>query len=568
MIGIDLGTTNSLVAIMRDGIPVVLENELGETLTPSAVAVAEDGTVMIGRAAKDRLVTAPQEGRAFFKRDLGTDVRYSFGKRKWSPVECSALILQEMKRIAELRLGQKVDSAVITVPAYFHDSQRAATAEAAKIAGLKVERLLNEPTAAALAYGFKKPGDESTLLVFDLGGGTFDVTLLEVFDGVVEVKASAGESRLGGEDYTDALAAWITREYHFVPPPAQAGKWRHQLEQVKRRLTQEETTTVQAGELSLPVSREDFRAATADLTGRLWPVVRRCLRDAGVTAKHLSNVLLVGGASRMPLIFEGIRDVLQKEPQANLDPDRVVALGAAVQQALCEGSEDVGDLVLTDVCPHTLGVMVSKQLAPGHHDPGYFEPVIDRNTTVPVSRSKNFNTLHPQQDEIKIQVYQGESRMVNENLKIGEVNIKGLRHQPNQRRPGEVDVRFTYDMNGLLEVEVTNLSSGDKANKVFQQRPGAMTEAEISAALARLAPLKLHPRDSLENRSRLERANRLFAELTGPMRAELSDFIDQFEMALSMQDRERIVSSGEDLDRFMAPFFRAEEEDRDSSSSL
>jgi molecular chaperone HscC len=561
MIGIDLGTTNSLVAIMRDGAPVVLENEQGETLTPSAVAVAEDGGILVGRSAKDRLVTAPDSGKAFFKRDMGTDVRYSFGKRRWSPVECSAQILKEMKRIAELRLGEAVDRAVITVPAYFHDLQRAATAEAAKLAGLKVDRLLNEPTAAALAHGFKKPGDDSTLLVFDLGGGTFDVTLLEVFDGVVEVKASAGESRLGGEDYTDHLSQWIMKEYHYQPSPADTGRWRAKIEQLKRRLSIDDKAIIDLGEVQVPVTRGDFQASTTDLTARLWPVVRRCLRDAGVTPKHLNAVLIVGGASRMPMITEGILDVLQIAPQTNLDPDRVIALGAAVQQALCDGSEDVGDLVLTDVCPHTLGVSVSKQLAPGHHEPGYFEPMIDRNTTVPVSRSKPFNTLHPQQDEIKIQVFQGESRMVTENQLIGEINIKGLRHQPGQRYPGVVDTRFTYDMNGLLEVEVTNLNTGVKTNKVFQQRPGSLSESEIRTALERLAPLKRHPRDAPENRARSERANRLFAELSGPLRSQLSDFIDSFEGALSMQDPTLIQSTGEDLDRFMSPFFRSEEED-------
>ncbi len=560
MIGIDLGTTNSLVAIMRDGVPVVLENEQGETLTPSAIAVADDGAILVGRAAKDRLVTAPESGKAFFKRDMGTDVRYNFGKRRWSPVECSAQILQEMKRIAELRLGEPVDRAVITVPAYFHDLQRAATAEAAKLAGLKVERLLNEPTAAALAHGFKQPGDDSTVLVFDLGGGTFDVTLLEVFDGVVEVKASAGESRLGGEDYTDQLSQWIRKEYHQQPPAAEQGRWRSKMEQLKRRLTTEEKTTLELGDLKIPVTREDFQAATKDLTARLWPVIRRCLRDAGVTPKHLNAVLIVGGASRMPMITAGILDVLQIAPQTNLDPDRVIALGAAVQQALCDGSEAVGDLVLTDVCPHTLGISVVKQLAPGHHESGYFEPMIDRNTTVPVSRSKQFNTLHPQQDEIKIQVFQGESRMVSENQLIGEINIKGLRHQPGQRFQGEVDTRFTYDMNGLLEVEVTNLNTGVKTNKVFQQRPGSLTEAEIKTALERLAPLKLHPRDAPGNRARTERANRLFAELSGPLRAQLGEFMDHFEGALAMQDHELIQRTGDDLDRFMSPFFRSEEE--------
>lgn len=563
MIGIDLGTTNSLVAVLRDGVPTVLENELGETLTPSAVAVAEDGAILVGRAAKDRLVNAPESGKAFFKRDMGTEARYTFGKRQWTPIECSAVILREMKRVAELRLGHPVDRAVITVPAYFHDTQRAATATAAKIAGLKVDRLINEPTAAALAHGYKQTEDASTLLVFDLGGGTFDVTLLEVFEGVVEVKASAGESRLGGEDYTDALGAWISKEYHFQPSPADGGKWRTKLEQLKRQLASQESATIQVGDASIPVTRSDFHAATSSLTGRLWPVVRRCLRDAGVTAKHLDAALLVGGASRMPLVAEGIRAVLNLEPNATLDPDRVVALGAAVQQALCDGAQAVGDLVLTDVCPHTLGVMVSKPLAPGHMEAGYFEPVIDRNTTVPVSRSKAFNTLHPQQDELKIQVFQGESRMVDDNLKIGDLNITGMRHQPNQQYPGVVEVRFTYDMNGLLEVEVTKLSNGIKTSKVFEQRPGSMTEAEISAALERLAPLKMHPRDSLENRARLERANRLFSELTGSLRSQLSDFIDQFESALSMQDQSQIDQTGSDIDRFMAPFFRSEDENSD-----
>ena len=218
MIGIDLGTTNSLVAICDENGPRVLANELGDDLTPSVVAVAEDGAVLVGRAAKDRLITHPEAGRAFFKRDMGTDATYAFGGRRWSPVECSAVVLREMKRIAETHLGREVDSAVITVPAYFHDQQRQATVDAAKIAGLRVERLLNEPTAAALAYGFNREDDLNTLLVFDLGGGTFDVTVLECFEGVVEVKASSGDGRLGGEDYTEALIAWVAKELGHIAP--------------------------------------------------------------------------------------------------------------------------------------------------------------------------------------------------------------------------------------------------------------------------------------------------------------------------------------------------------------
>lgn len=561
MIGIDLGTTHSLVSMLGDSGPVILENEFGETLTPSVVAVAEDGTILTGRAARDRLVVSPESGRAFFKRDMGTEVQYSFGGRKWNPIECSAAILREMKRIAELRLGKAVESAVITVPAYFHDPQRQATVDAAKIAGLKVERLVNEPTAAALAWGFQRPGDDSTLMVFDLGGGTFDVTVLEVFDGVVEVKASSGESRLGGEDYTDLLADWLAKKTGLPAAKLKSGRLRAQVEQLKRGLSAGLPLEFVSEKGSLWVTPEDFRNATMELTARLWPVVRRCLRDGGITAQHLDAVLLVGGATRMPLVAEGIEEMLGKAARKDLDPDRVVAMGAAVQQALVAGDAAVSDLVLTDVCPHTLGVAVSKALMPGRHEPGFFEPLIDRNTTVPVSRSDTFSTLHPEQDELRIEVFQGESRMVKENRKVGELAVKGMKHLPDQRQPGVVEVRFTYDMSGLLEVEITVLATGKKTSKIFEERPGSMSPEQIEAAMRRLAPLKIRPRDLPPNRARLERANRLYAELTGGLRASLNGLIDQFEAALARNDEPAIKATAAELDSFLFPFFRSEEEE-------
>lgn len=560
MIGIDLGTTNSLVSVLQTEGPVVLENEMGETLVPSVVAVAEDGTVLTGRAARDRMVVAPQSGQAFFKRDMGTDREYFFGGRKWTPIECSAAILLEMKRVAELRLGQAVDSAVITVPAYFHDPQRQATVDAARIAGLRVERLVNEPTAAALAWGFQRPGDDSTLLVFDLGGGTFDVTVLEVFDGVVEVKASSGESRLGGEDYTEVLARWLSGRTGLPVAEWVNGRRRMLVEQLKRGLSAGQPVEFAWEGGVVTVRPEDFQVAALDLTARLWPVVRRCLRDAGLTPQHLDAVLLVGGATRMPLVVEGVREMLGKAPRTDLDPDRAVALGAAVQQALVAGNEAVKDFVLTDVCPHTLGVAVSKALMPGRHEPGFFEPLIDRNTTVPVSRSDLFSTLHPEQDELRIEVYQGESRMVKENRKIGEVVVRGVRHRPGQGRPGAVEVRFTYDMSGLLEVEVTVLSTGQKVAKVFEERPGSLTPEQIAEAMRRLAPLKVNLRDLPPHRARLERANRLYAELSGEMRTSLNELIDRFESALAGHDPGAVRAAGEDLDAFLHPFFRSEQE--------
>lgn len=559
MIGIDLGTTNSLVSVCDENGPRILPNELGQDLTPSVVAVAEDGTLLVGRAARDRLISSPESGRAFFKRDMGTTAGYQFGGRRWTPVECSALVLREMKRIAELHLGREVDSAVITVPAYFHDQQRQATVDAAKIAGLKVERLLNEPTAAALAYGYNRQDDLSTLMVFDLGGGTFDVTVLECFEGVVEVKASSGDGRLGGEDYTDAFAAWVAKELGYTPPKDQEMKWRNTLEHLKRRLTEEDKVDLPLGDKTAPVTRSDFIEATRHITARLRPSMRRALSDSQLTPKQVEAVLLVGGASRMPAVQEMVEHEFGQQPQRSLDPDRVVALGAAVQQALCAGGSAVKDLVLTDVCPHSLGVEVSKALLPGHVQPGYFDPILDRNTTVPVSRSRTYCTMHPQQDEAMLKVYQGESRLTKDNHLIGQVRIPGLRCTPDQKDGGVFDVRFTYDMNGILEVEVTIRTTQKKLTEVFEQRPGTMSREQIAEALSKLAPIKVHPREAPANRARLERAQRLYAELTGVLRDSLSQELDLFEAALASQDARLIATAASRLDAFMRPYFTNED---------
>jgi molecular chaperone HscC len=560
IVGIDLGTTNSLVAVMRGGAPETLANELGDHLTPSAVAVAADGGILVGRAAKDRLVVEPRAGRAFFKRDMGTEARHDFGGRKWTPTECSALILQELKRVAELRLGAKVDRAVISVPAYFRESQRQATSEAARIAGLGVARILNEPTAAALAFGYRAPDQEKRLLVFDIGGGTLDVTVLNIFEGVIEVVASGGESHLGGEDYTDALLDRVLAECGLARTNPGVGRIRQQVEVLKRNLSARQKAGLVIGAHELVVSRGELEAAGESITARIRPVLVRCLRDANLEAAALDDVLLVGGASRMPLIRELVKRELGREGNQLLDPDRVVALGAAVQAALCEADAHVADVVLTDVCAHTLGINVSKELAPGHHQHGYFEPLIDRNTTVPTSRAKPFQTLHPNQDELIIEVYQGEGRMVADNQLLGKLKVNGLRHKSGQSFPGAVEVRFSYDMNGLLEVEATVLHSGRRFQTVIEERPGALTPKQIEAAIQRLAPLKTHPRDRVLNRARLERAGRLYADLSGPARDELAGLLDVFESALESGDEARWEEVGRTLDELLARYYREEGE--------
>lgn len=559
IIGIDLGTTNSLVGVLGPDGPQTLANEAGEHLTPSAVAVAEDGTVLVGRPAKDRLVISPVSGRAFFKRDMGTLATYAFGGRVWTPTECSAQVLAEMRRIAGLRLGGDCQRAVITVPAYFHDAQRQATMDAARIAGLRVERIINEPTAAALAYGFGRQ-NAGRILVFDLGGGTFDVTVLDAFDGVIEVKASSGESRLGGEDWTDAICEQLAGTLGTALGPRQRARLRQQAEVLKRHLSTAPTASIDLAGRTMAYTRTEFETATRHLTARLRPVVRRCLRDAGCDPAGLDRILLVGGASRMPCVLGYIAEDLGRDPDRTLDPDRAIALGAAVQAALCADDQAVRDMVLTDVCPHTLGVMIAKEWAPGRIQPGFFSPIIERNTTVPVSRVQPYSTLHPEQDGIVIEIFQGENRLTADNARLGELRVHGLAARPGQERPGEIEVRFTYDMNGILEVEVHVLETGAKHTHVIESRPGALTPAQLAEAIRRMAPLKRHPRDLPPNRARLERARRLWADLSGHAREALNGHLDDFEAALESQEPERIATAGAMLDSFMGHFYNDEGE--------
>jgi len=539
---------------MRNGAPEIFSNELGDDLTPSVVAFAEDGGMMVGQPAKDRIVTHPSAGKACFKRDMGNKESYFFDQKSLTPVECSALILKEMKRIAELRLDTTVSRAVISVPAYFRDSQRNATLEAAAIAGLKVERIINEPTAAALAFGYKNPEKESNILVFDLGGGTFDITLLEVFDGVIEVKASGGESHLGGEDYTSALMDHILKKNNWQIESEDGNRWREKIDILKVELSENESATFQHTDQEVAITRTDLALAGKNLNARMRPIIRKCLNDARLSPDEIDDVLLVGGASRMPVVAEIVRAIVPIEPNHTVDPDRAIALGACIQAALSAQDSAVDDIVLTDVSPHTLGVAVVRESPDGNHKEGYFAPVINRNSTLPTSHSEMFHTLHPKQDEVKMMIYQGESRMVADNHFLGEIIVKGLKEKSGQKNPGQVDVRFTYDMNGILEVELTILSTGVKLNKVFEQRPGTMTEKEVKAAIQSLQPLKIHPRDTLPNRTRLERANRLYENLNAAEREDLSQIIYGFESALDNQDKEHIEQISSILDQRLSQY--------------
>ena len=562
ILGIDLGTTNSSVAVMRDDGPTTLPNELGDHLTPSVVAIAEDGATLVGRAARDRLVAAPRAGSAFFKRDMGTDASYTFGGKRWTPTECSAEVLRELRRVAELNLGQEITRAVVTVPAYFHEPQRRATMQAATIAGLKVEHILNEPTSAALAFGYRSSNEERRLVVFDLGGGTFDVTVLEVFEGIVEVRASGGDSRLGGEDYTDALLELAAGRLGGVPNPELRARLRQRVEVAKRRLWRDAEAPLDWADRRITLTREDVVAACADLNGRLLPILRACLRDAQLESSEVDDVLFVGGSSRLQCVVDLVTELFGRLPNRTLDPDRIVAAGAAIQAARAMRHDAVEDLVMTDVCPHSLGIATTAKIA-GNYEPGFFAPILDRNITVPVSRVEPFQTLHPSQDELEIRVFQGEHRKTDRNTLLGSLRIDGLRERPGQRHPGAVDVRFSFDTNGILEVEVTVVETGKKFRRVIESRPGTMTKEEVARAVERLRVVKTRRRDLLPNRARLERANRLFAELTGLVRRELGEAITQFESALEGGSDEELGFARAVLDRLLGAYYDDEGEGPD-----
>lgn len=566
LIGIDLGTTNSGAAYMADDGPKLIPNALGTTLTPSVVGIDDDGQLLVGAAAKELRVTHPERTASLFKRHMGTDWTAKIGKREFGPEELSSLVLRSLKSDAEAFFKQPITRAVITVPAYFNDRQRQATIAAGKIAGLTVERILNEPTAAAIAYGFHEASEEKTFLIFDLGGGTFDVSLVDLFEGTLEVKASAGESILGGEDFTRALAARVLErsgqafEHAEIAHPLQVARLIQLCETAKLRLSRDEQATIRVpnkqGELPengpiVDVSRKQLEEWINHILGRIELPVRRVLNDAKITRSDVDEIILVGGATRMPIVVERITQLMGKPPQRRLNPDEVVAMGAAVQAGLFARDQRLEEMVVTDVAPFTLGVNVTKKF--GHEfRHGYFHPLIDRNTTIPVSRSDRFHTIEPNQTVLLLEVYQGESRKVEDNLLLGKLEVKDIPRGPAGQ---EVDVRFTYDLNGVLEVEAIVVATKRKVSTVITRHAkGNLSASDIRQAVADMEKLKAEPRDEAANRYLLRRAERLYQELSAEQRDLLGQLLDGFEAALNMRDPAGIENHRQALERFVNSF--------------
>ena len=555
IVGIDLGTTNSLVACFKDNVPVVIKNVYGETLTPSIVSVNENGEVFVGKIAKERQITHPESTASLFKRHMGTKKEYKLGDKKFLPEELSSLIIRNLKADAEEFLGEEVTEAVISVPAYFNDTQRKATKRAGELAGLKVERIINEPTAAAIAYGLHEKNSNTKFLVFDLGGGTFDISVLELYKNIMEVRAVAGDNYLGGEDFTKVLMEIFARRNDLDLNDLDSKTYnllRKQAEVAKRNFSKEKTAElsikIDDKEIKETISSSEFEKDCELLLAKLRKPIERALSDAAIKLKEIDTIVLVGGGTKLPLIRSFVGKLFGRLPATNINPDEVVAMGAAIQAAMKKRDKAIKEIVLTDVCPYTLGTNTSIQKPGGYYESGHFFPIIERNTVIPVSRVERLYTVKDNQKKISVEILQGESRLAKENILLGEITVSV---PPARGGEQAIDVRYTYDINGILEVEVTVVSTGAKKTMVIEKNPGHMSKEEVQERLEELKEIKIHPREKEENKHLIARGERLYEESIGLARTYIAKGISDFEDALDKQDEREISRAYDELKKLL-----------------
>ena len=484
IIGIDLGTTNSCVAVMEGGEPVVIANAEGSRTTPSVVAFAKNGERMVGQVAKRQAIQNPDRTIASIKRQMGTDHKVTVDGKSYTPQEISAMILQKLKADAEAYLGQTVSEAVITVPAYFNDSQRQATKDAGKIAGLDVKRIINEPTAAALAYGVDKEEDQK-IMVYDLGGGTFDVSILDIGEGIIEVLATAGDTHLGGDDFDQRIMDYLAAEFKkengidLTTDKVAMQRLKEAAEKAKIELSGVTTSNVNLPyitadatgpkHLDVTLTRAKFNELTADLVERTMVPVRQAMKDAGLSASDISKVLLVGGSSRIPAVQEAVKKITGKDGFKGINPDECVAVGAAIQGGVLGG--DVNGMLLLDVTPLSLGIETMG---------GVFTKLIDRNTTIPVSKSQIFSTAADNQTSVEVNVLQGEREFAADNKSLGRFHLDGI--APARRGVPQIEVKFDIDANGIVNVSATDKGTG-KEQHITITASTNLSEDDINKAV-------------------------------------------------------------------------------------
>ena len=559
IIGIDLGTTNSLVAYYTEDGPKIIPNRLFKNLTPSVVSVDEDGQVYIGETAKERMLLHPDSSASVFKRSMGSEKIYELSGKRFLPEELSALILRALKEDAEVYLGEEITEAVVSVPAYFNDERRKATKRAGELAGLKVERIISEPTAAAIAYGLYQNRENGKFLVFDLGGGTFDVSILELYDSIIEVRAVAGDNFLGGEDFTKVIENIFFEKNPDINKDDLSDKeLRHinkQAEKCKLGFADERVSVMSCVikdiTYEMPLSIDEYEAKCDELLDKIRQPIKRSLSDANIRLKDIDRVVLVGGATKLSFIRKFVGKLFHNLPDTSINPDEAIALGAAVQGAMKERKDSIREVILTDVCPFTLGTEVVLEKDNGRFEDGHFCPIIERNTTIPASRTERLYTVNDNQTQIRCKILQGESRFASNNVMLGEIRIKVPKAEAGKEA---IDVTYTYDVNSILEVEIKVVSTGEITKQIIKTNATDMSDEEIKERMEALSYLKIHPRDKEENKLLLLRGERLYEESIGRNRMEIEYALREFEKALDSREDSVIEGARRDFKEFLEEF--------------